>query len=124
MVGGIMGLGAMFGALNTMYSAVSARNQEIATLRALGFGGGAVLASVLAESLLLAVSGSVLGAALAWTAFNGNMHNMGGLVISLAVTPALAAYGIGFGCILGLAGGLLPALRAAMMPVAAALRAT
>jgi len=124
MVGGIMGLGAMFGALNTMYSAVSARKQEIATLRALGFGGGAVLASVLAESLLLAVAGSILGAALAWAVFNGNLHNMGGLVISLAVTPTLAGYGIGFGCILGLAGGLMPALRAAKMPVATALRAT
>jgi putative ABC transport system permease protein len=124
MVGGIMGLGAMFGALNTMYSAVSARIREIATLRALGFGGGAVVASVLAESLLLAASGSVLGAALAWTAFNGNLHGMGGLVITLAVTPKLVAYGVGFGCVLGLAGGLMPALRAARQPVATALRAS
>ena len=123
-VGGIMGLGAMFGALNTMYSAVSTRSREIATLRALGFGSGAVVASVLTESLLLAVAGSVLGAALAWLAFNDNLHAMGGLVISLAVTPMLVVYGIGFGCALGLVGGLLPALRAARLPVATALRAT
>ena len=119
-----MGLGAMFGALNTMYSAVSTRSREIATLRALGFGSGAVVASVLTESLLLAVAGSVLGAALAWLAFNDNLHAMGGLVISLAVTPMLVVYGIGFGCALGLVGGLLPALRAARLPVATALRAT
>jgi putative ABC transport system permease protein len=124
LVGGIMGLGAMFGALNTMYSAVSARTREIATLRAIGFGGGAVVASVLVESLLLAFAGALIGAGAAWLAFDGNLHAMGGLVISLAVTPALVGYGIILACALGLIGGIFPAIRAARLPVAKALRAT
>jgi putative ABC transport system permease protein len=123
-VGGIMGLGATFGALNTMYSAISARAIEIATLRAIGFSGTAVVASVLAESLLLAVSGAFIGAAVAWIAFNGNFHAIGGLVFRLAVTPGLVALGIGFASTLGLVGGLFPAIRAASLPVADALRAT
>jgi ABC-type antimicrobial peptide transport system permease subunit len=88
-VGGIMGLGATFGALNTMYSMVSARMVEIATLRAIGFGGAAVVVSMLAESLLLAF----LGAAIAWIAFNGNFHSGGGMVFRLAVTPGLVGLG-------------------------------
>jgi putative ABC transport system permease protein len=123
-VGGIMGLGATFGALNTMYSAVSARAIEIATLRAIGFSGVAVVASVLAESLVLAVSGAAIGAIAAWVAFNGDLHAAGGLVFRLAVTPSLAALGIGFAFILGFVGGLFPAIRAASLPVADALRAT
>jgi putative ABC transport system permease protein len=123
-VGGIMGLGATFGALNTMYSAISARAIEIATLRAIGFSGTAVVASVLAESLLLAVSGAFIGAAVAWIAFNGNFHAIGGLVFRLAVTPGLVALGIGLAFTLGLVGGLFPAIRAASLPVADALRAT
>ena len=123
-VGGIMGLGATFGALNTMYSAISARAMEIATLRAIGFSGTAVVASVLAESLLLAVSGAFIGAAVAWITFNGNFHAIGGLVFKLAVTPSLVALGIGFAFTLGLVGGLFPAIRAATLPVADALRAT
>jgi putative ABC transport system permease protein len=123
-VGGIMGLGAMFGALNTMYSAVSARGVEIATLRAIGFGGGAVMASVLTESLLLALAGSLIGAGVAWAAFNGNLHVMGGTVISLAVTPGLIMNGVLFACFLGFIGGFFPALRAARRPIAEALRAS
>jgi putative ABC transport system permease protein len=123
-VGGIMGLGATFGALNTMYTAVSARAIEIATLRAIGFSGDAVLASVLAESLVLAVSGAVIGAIAAWIAFNGNLHAIGGLVFRLTVTPSLVALGIGFAFTLGFIGGLFPAIRAARLPVADALRAT
>jgi putative ABC transport system permease protein len=123
-VGGIMGLGAIFGALNTMYSAISARAIEIATLRAIGFGGGAVVASVLAESLVLAFSGAVIGAIVAWIAFNGDLHSAGGLVFRLAVTPGLVGLGIGFASILGFVGGLFPAIRAASLPIAAALRAT
>jgi putative ABC transport system permease protein len=122
-VGGIMGLGALFGALNTMYSAVSARSVEIATLRAIGFGGGAVMASVLAEAILLALLGSLIGAGLAWLAFNGNLHVFGGSVISLAVTPGLIMNGVLFACLLGFIGGFFPALRAARRPVAEALRA-
>jgi putative ABC transport system permease protein len=123
-VGGIMGLGATFGALNTMYSAVSARAMEIATLRAIGFSGTAVVASVLAESLVLAVSGAAIGAVAAWIVFNGNLHAVGGLVFRLAVTPSLIALGLGFAFTLGFVGGLFPALRAASLPVADALRAT
>jgi putative ABC transport system permease protein len=123
-VGGIMGLGATFGALNTMYSAISARAIEIATLRAIGFGGASVVVSVLAESLLLAVSGAAIGAIAAWIAFNGNFHAVGGLVFRLAVTPSLVGLGIGFAFTLGFVGGLFPAIRAARLPVADALRAT
>jgi putative ABC transport system permease protein len=123
-VGGIMGLGATFGALNTMYSAVSARATEIATLRAIGFSGAAVVASVLAEALVLAVLGAAIGAAAAWIVFNGNLHTIGGLVFRLAVTPELVAFGIGFAFTLGFIGGLFPAIRAASLPVADALRAT
>jgi len=121
-VGGIMGLGATFGALNTMYSMVSARLVEIATLRAMGFGGAAVVVSVLAESLLLAFLGAVIGAAIAWIAFNGNFHSVGGLVFRLAVTPGLVGLGVGFACALGFIGGLFPAIRAVGLPVTTALR--
>jgi putative ABC transport system permease protein len=123
-VGGIMGLGAMFGALNTMYSAVSIRSTEIATLRAIGFGAGAVVTSVLVEALLLALAGALIGAAVAWVAFNGNLHAIGGLVFALAVTPSLVGFGVAFACTLGFIGGLFPAIRAARQPVAIALRAT
>jgi putative ABC transport system permease protein len=122
LVGGIMGLGALFGALNTLYSAVSTRSVEIATLRVFGFGAAAILTSVLAEALLLSLLGAAIGAAAAWFAFNGSLHAAGSLVFSLAVTPGLAAEGIGLACVLGLFGGLLPALRAARVPVAVALR--
>jgi putative ABC transport system permease protein len=121
-IGGVMGLGAVFGALNTMYSAVSARTVEIATLRALGFGGGAVVVSVLAEALLLAFVGAAIGVAGAWAAFNGNAHTFGSLVFSLRVTPDLALFGVALACGLGLIGGLFPAIRAARLPVATALR--
>jgi putative ABC transport system permease protein len=121
-VGGIMGLGATFGALNTMYSMVAARLVEIATLRAIGFGGAAVVASVLVESLLLAFLGAAIGALIAWVAFNGNLHIVGGLVFRLAVTQGLVGLGIGFACTLGFIGGLFPAIRAARVPVTAALR--
>ena len=123
-VGVIMVLGATFGALNTMFSAVSARSIEIATLRAIGFGGGAIVASVLVEALVLAFSGAVIGAGTAWLAFNGNFHAAGGLVFRLAVTPTLVAMGVGFACTLGFLGGLFPAIRAARLPVAAVLRGT
>jgi len=123
-VGGIMGLGAMFGALNTMYSAVSTRTVEIATLRAIGFGGAAVVISVIVESLLLAGAGAAIGAGFAWLAFNGNLHAMGGTAIRLAVTATVAWGGMFFACFLGLIGGLFPAAHAARMPIVDALRAT
>ncbi len=122
LVGGVMGLGALFGALNTLYSSVSTRSTEIATLRVFGFGAGAILTSILAEALLLSLLGAAIGAFAAWVAFNGNQHGVSGLVFRLAVTPQLVAGGIAFACGIGLIGGLLPALRAARVPVAVALR--
>jgi putative ABC transport system permease protein len=127
-VGGIMSLGALFAALNTMYSAVSTRTVEIATLRAIGFGASGVVTSVIAESLLLSVLGALLGAAVAWLLFNGNTIGMGNgvsaLVFQMRITPGLLGLGIALACAVGLLGGLLPALRAARLPVATALRAT
>jgi putative ABC transport system permease protein len=122
-VGGIMGLGALFGALNTMYSSISSRTVEIATLRAIGFGGSAVLVSVLAESLLLAGAGALLGAGVAWAAFNGNGHVFGGTAFHLVVTPDIILGSVIFACILGFVGGIFPAAKAARRPVVDALRA-
>lgn len=130
-VGGIMAVGAVFAALNTMYSAVSARLQEIATLRALGFGSTAMVMSVLAEALVLALIGGVIGALLAWAFFNGNtVSTLGGagglgqLVFELSVSPQLMILGIVWACVIGVLGGFFPAMRAARLPVAMALRAT
>jgi putative ABC transport system permease protein len=126
-VGGVMALGALFAALNTMYSAVSTRAVEIATLRAIGFGATGVVISVLVESLALALLGAVIGAAVAWGLFSGNTISLGNttasLVFQMQVTPALLAVGIGWACAVGFIGGLLPAVRAARLPVATALRA-
>ena len=127
-VGGIMAVGAVFAALNTMYSAVSARLQEIATLRALGFGSTAMVMSVLAEALVLALIGGVIGALIAWLFFNGNTVStsgggMGQMVFALSVSPQLMILGIVWACLIGVLGGLFPAMRAARLPVAMALRA-
>lgn len=126
-VAGIMAVGALFAALNTMYQAVSSRGVEIATLRAIGFGSSGVVASVLFEALLLALFGAVLGAAIAWTLFSGNTINVGGqvssIVFQLQVSPALVGQGIALACFVGFVGGLFPAIRAAGLPVATALRA-
>jgi putative ABC transport system permease protein len=124
----IMAIGAMFGALNSMYSAVAARGLEIATLRAIGFGALPVLSSVMVEALLLSLLGGVIGAALAWLFFNGHsVSTLGGafaqVVFQLTVTRALIVTGIIWACVIGLLGGLFPALRAARLPVAEALRA-
>ena len=129
-VGGIMAIGAIFSALNTMYSAVSARLREIATLRAIGFGATAMVMSVLTEALLLAFIGGTIGAAIAWLFFNGHQVSTSGggaaaghLIFELSVSPALIATGIIWACTIGLIGGLFPAVRAARLPVATALRA-
>ncbi len=125
----MMALGALFGALNTMYSAVSARTREIATLRAIGFGAAPVVASVLAESLVLALGGGAVGAGAAWLAFDGyqaatmNFQTFSQVTFAFAVTPALLGQAIMLACGLGLCGGLFPAIRAARLPIAAALRA-
>ncbi len=128
LVAGLMGIGAVFGALNTMYSAVSARSREIATLRALGFGGVPVALSVLAESLLLALLGGALGGLLAYVGFNGfttstiNFQTFSQVAFAFAVTPKLLVQGVLYSLGMGLLGGLFPAWRAARLPVAAALR--
>jgi len=124
----IMALGATFAALNTMYAAVGARTREIATLRALGFGGGPVVLSVMVESLLLALAGGIVGALLAWLLFN-NMAvstlgaNFTQVVFRFTVTPELVQRGLIIALVIGMIGGLLPALRAARLPVTTALRA-
>lgn len=127
-VGGIMALGALFAALNTMYSAVSTRGVEIATLRALGFGAGGVVCSVLVEALVLAVLGTVLGTAVAMLLFNGNTISIGGnggsIVGQMRVTADVLRTAIGWALAVGLLGGLFPAIRAARLPVATALRAS
>jgi putative ABC transport system permease protein len=124
----LMAIGAVFGALNTMYSAVATRTREIATLRALGFGSGAVVVSLMLESLLLALAGGAIGGALAYLAFNNfhtstmNFQSFGQITFAFRVTPELLIRGIVWSAIIGLIGGLFPALRAARLPIAAALR--
>ena len=124
----MMAFGALFGALNTMYSAVSARTREIATLRALGFGAAPVIVSVLVESLALALLGGAIGAGLAWVAFDGyqaatmNFQTFSQVTFAFAVTPLLLGQAILTATVLGLIGGLFPAIRAARMPIASALR--
>ncbi len=124
----IMGLGAMFGALNTMYTAVASRGREMATLRALGFQPGPVVIAVLLESLLLALVGGLIGAVLAWWAFDGfraatlNFSSFSQIAFAFDVSPALLIRGVGFALVIGLIGGLFPAVRAARQPVSEALR--
>jgi putative ABC transport system permease protein len=127
-IAAMMAFGALFAALNTMYGAVSARTREIATLRALGFGASPIVVSVLAESLFLALIGGVLGAGAAWLAFDGyqastiNWQTFSQVTFAFAVTPALLVTAIIWSAGLGLLGGLLPAIRAARLPIAAGLR--
>jgi putative ABC transport system permease protein len=127
-IGFIMAIGATFGALNTMYSAVAGRTREVATLRALGFGAFPVVISILAEALFLALLGGALGAAVAYLGFNGfqtatmNWSSFSQVAFQFAVTPNLVVLGIGFALVIGIVGGLFPAIRAARMPVASALR--
>lgn len=127
-VSSLMGLGAIFGALNTMYTAVAARSRDIATLEALGFGGFAVMVSVLVEALLLAAVGGVAGGVLAYLLFDGfraatmNWQSFSQVAFAFAVTPRLLIGAIGYALLIGLIGGFFPAIRAARTPVALALR--
>jgi putative ABC transport system permease protein len=124
----LMAIGAIFGALNSMYSSISTRGKEIATLRALGFGPFSVLMSTIIESLLLALAGGLIGGAAAWLLFNGfrvstlNGASFSQVVFDFAVTPDLLLQGLVAALIIGFVGGLFPAIRAARMPVAQALR--
>jgi putative ABC transport system permease protein len=127
-VAALMGLGAIIGAVLTMYSAVVVRTREIATLRALGFGSMPVLLSILGESLALALAGGVIGGALAYVGFNGfqtstmNWQTFSQVAFGFAVTPKLLMTGIVYALIMGLLGGLFPAIRAARLPISRALR--
>lgn len=128
LVAALMGLGATFGALNTMYNSVSSRTREIATLRALGFTAGPVVLAILAESVLLALLGGAGGGLFAWAAFDGlgaatmNWQSFSQVAFAFQVTPSLLIQGIFYATVIGLLGGLFPAIRAARMPVADALR--
>ena len=125
----VMAIGALFGALNTMYAAVSTRSVEIATLRALGFGASPVVVSIMIESLVLALVGGVFGALISYLLFNGytvstlNGQTFSQVAFDFRVTPALLGQGVVWAAIIGVLGGLFPALRAARIPVAEALRA-
>jgi putative ABC transport system permease protein len=127
-VGTIMAIGATLTAMNTLYSAVAARTAEIAILRAIGFGAGGVVAAVLTEALLLSIIGALLGAALAWLLFNGYSASTSGgpidsqVVFHLTVKPSLFVTAIAWAVVIGLIGGLLPAIRAARLSVTTALR--
>jgi putative ABC transport system permease protein len=125
----IMAVGAVFGALNTMYAAVATRSVEIATLRAIGFGGFPVVCSIMIEALLLSLLGAAIGAGIAYVVFNGfqvsglNFQTFSQVAFQFAVTPQLVLSGIQWALIIGFFGGLFPAVRAARMPVVDALRA-
>lgn len=123
-VGVTMAIGAVFSALNTMYAAVSAQSVEIATLRAIGYNGTAVLVGVFCEALALALAGAVLGITVAWLIFNNHTLSTGSVVYALHIDFPLAMLGIVWALAIGTLGGLFPAIRAARMPVAEALRAT
>jgi putative ABC transport system permease protein len=127
-IAALMGIGAIFGAVNTMYTAVANRTREIATLRALGFGNFPVVFSVLTESVVLAVIGGLLGGVVAWLAFDGyqtstmNFQSFSQVAFAFAVTPALLMQALTFAIVMGFFGGLFPAWRAARLPVVTALR--
>jgi putative ABC transport system permease protein len=126
LVATIMAVGAVFAALNTMYSAVSTRTVEIATLRAIGFGGTPVIVSVMIEALVLALLGGLIGAAVSYVVFNGwTISTLSGftqVAFDFTVTPTLVATGVVWAVALGTIGGLFPAIRAARMPITVALR--
>ena len=127
-IAGLMGIGAVFGAILTMYTAVATRAREIATLRALGFNTGSVLVSVLAESMVLGLIGGSIGGAAAYLAFNGyqtstmNFQTFSQVAFAFRVTPELLIMGLTYALLMGLIGGLFPAIRAARLPIPVALR--
>jgi putative ABC transport system permease protein len=123
-VGTVMAIGALFGCLNTMYSAVSTRGREIATLRALGYGAFPVAVSVILEAVMLSVTGALIGAAIAWSLYDGKQDLFGNSVFHLSVSPAQIQLGVIWAIAVALLGGLFPSIRAARRPVVEALRAT
>jgi putative ABC transport system permease protein len=127
-IAGLMGVGAIFGAILTMYTAVSTRSREIATLRALGFNTTSVIVSVIVESLALGAIGGVIGGLGAYFGFNGyqtstiNFQTFSQVAFAFRVTPELLVTGLIYSLAIGLIGGLLPALKAARLPIPTALR--
>jgi len=127
-IAALMGIGAVFGAILTMYTAVSTRSREIATLRALGFNASSVVVSVMAESLALAAIGGAIGGVIAYVAFNGyqtstmNFQTFSQVAFAFQVTPALLVMGLIYALLMGLIGGIFPAVRAARLPIPTALR--
>jgi putative ABC transport system permease protein len=127
-IGALMGIGAILGAVLTMYSSVITRTREIATLRALGFSSSAVLISVIGESLFLALIGGLLGGGLAYAGFNGfqastmNWQSFSQVAFGFAVTPQLLTLGLVYALLMGFVGGIFPAIRAARLPISKALR--
>jgi putative ABC transport system permease protein len=123
-----MGIGAVFGAILTMYTAVAGRAREIATLRALGFDTTAVLVSVVGESMALGAIGGAIGAAVAYLGLNNyqtstmNFQTFSQVAFAFRVTPGLLASGLAYALAMGLVGGLFPAIRAARLPIPSALR--
>ena len=124
----LMSIGAIFGAVNTMYASVSARNQEIATLRAIGFNGGPILISVLVESIILSLLGGAIGAVMVYWLFNGftvstiNSASFSQVAFNFAVTGPLMLQGMIAAIVIGIVGGFFPAIKALRIPVANALR--
>ncbi|HJN51209.1 MAG: ABC transporter permease [Pseudomonadales bacterium] len=124
----IMAIGAIFGALNTMYTAVSSRNVEIATLRALGFSSGPVVMSVMVEALILALLGGLIGGLIAWAVFSGatvstlNNSSFSQVSFDFQVSGELLIQGVVWACLIGVIGGIFPAIRAARLPISVALR--
>ena len=123
-VGLVMASGAVFGALNSLYASVDSRRRELATLRAIGFNGGPLIVSVLVEGMALALPGALLGAAIAWVLFNGHTVTPAGLIFKMTVTPHTVWVSVVWALVIGLIGASLPALRAARLQVATALRDT
>lgn len=121
-IGGVMAFGAICGALNSLYASVDARRRELATLRAVGFGGGPIVAAVLLEGMLLALPGALIGGAVAWMFFNNHQTGISGFIFELKVTPGLIGVSILWALAIGLIGAALPALRVVKTPIARGLQ--
>src|SRR6185312_12598043 len=116
-IGAIMALAATIGAANSLYAIVDSRRRELATLRAIGFNSAPIVASIVFEAILLAIPGALIGALVAWLLFNGLLASPLGASFHMAVTPGLALLGLGWALVIGAIAGLLPAVRAARVPV-------